>query len=153
LSYQIALEDLEGTYGEIEHLYRQHYSEMSERLKSQGVEIPEYKPRLGEYFKSAKGGWLLTFIVRFSGVAVGYCNVYLTNDMHNGQLIAQEDTIFITKDHRNGIGKKLVACVLEELKRRDVKRLLVSAVTDLRVAKLWSRMGFKEVATQMAYVF
>jgi predicted N-acetyltransferase YhbS len=73
--------------------------------------------------------------------------------MHNGDLIAQEDTIFVLKDHRNGVGKKLVKVILEELKERGVKRVLVSAMTDLRVAKLWARMGFKEAATQMIYTF
>jgi ribosomal protein S18 acetylase RimI-like enzyme len=73
--------------------------------------------------------------------------------MHNQDLIAQEDTIFVTKDHRNGVGKKLVNYALGELRQREVKRVLVSAMTDLRVAKLWSRMGFKEVATQMIYTF
>jgi len=61
--------------------------------------------------------------------------------------------LFVSKEHRNGVGKKLVAFVLEELKQRGVKRLNVSAMTDLRVAKLWKRMGFKETATQMTYEF
>jgi ribosomal protein S18 acetylase RimI-like enzyme len=73
--------------------------------------------------------------------------------MHNHDLISQEDTVFILKEHRNGIGKKLVQAVLDELRSRGVKRVLVSAMTDLRVAKLWNRMGFKEVATQMIYKF
>jgi predicted N-acetyltransferase YhbS len=47
-----------------------------------------------------------------------------------------EDTIFVVKEHRNGVGKKLVQFGLNELKSRGVKRLLVSAMTDLRVAKL-----------------
>jgi ribosomal protein S18 acetylase RimI-like enzyme len=73
--------------------------------------------------------------------------------MHNNDLIAQEDTVFVLKEHRNGIGKKLVKFVVEELRSRGVKRLNVSARTDLRVAKLWKRMGFKEAATQMTYEF
>jgi len=96
---------------------------------------------------------LLTYVLRLNGSACGYANVYLTNDMHNGDLISQEDTLFVLKDHRNGVGKKLVQFVLEDLKSRGVKRLMVSAMTDLRVAKLWSRMGFKEAATQMIYEF
>jgi len=99
------------------------------------------------------GGWLLNFVLRDDGVVCGYCNVYITNDMHNNDLIAQEDTLFVLQEHRNGIGKKLVQAVLAELKQRGVKRLIVSAMTDLRVAKLWSRMGFKEAATQMIYTF
>ena len=68
-------------------------------------------------------------------------------------VIAQEDTIFVVKEHRNGIGKKLVRMILEELRSRGVKRVNVSAMTDLRVAKLWARMGFKPAATQMIYNF
>jgi ribosomal protein S18 acetylase RimI-like enzyme len=73
--------------------------------------------------------------------------------MHNGDLIAQEDTIYVLPEHRNGIGKKFVKIILDELKERGVKRVSVAALTDLRVAKLWKRMGFKETAIQMMYIF
>lgn len=153
MNYTIALEKFTDTYLELEPLYRQHYAEMTERLASQGVFYSPYNPRLLQYGESCEGGWLLTFVVRKDGVACGYSNVYVTNDMHNHDLICQEDTIFILKEHRNGIGKKLVQFVIEELRARGVKRLIVSAMTDLRVAKLWNRMGFKEMATQMIYEF
>jgi len=153
MSYVITLEKFTDTYLELEPLYRQHYSEMANRLNAQGFDYSPYNPRLDEYGKACEAGGLLTFVLRHSGIACGYCNVYLTNDMHNFDLIAKEDTIFVIEEHRNGIGKKLVRAVLEELKHRGVKRLHVSAMTDLRVAKLWSRMGFREAATQMIYKF
>lgn len=154
MNYEITLEKFKDTYTELEPLYRQHYSEMVERLCADGVEnYSPYNPRLDEYVRAGEGGWLLTFVLRLNGVAVGYSNVYITNDMHNHDLIAQEDTIFVLKEHRNGVGKKMVRHILEELRRRGVKRVLVSAMTDLRVAKLWRRMGFKDVATQMIYKF
>jgi len=153
MSYSIAIEKFTDTYLELESLYRQHYSEMVERLASQGIAYSPYNPRLHEYGEACKRGDLLTYVLRLNGSACGYANVYLTNDMHNGDLISQEDTLFVLKDHRNGVGKKLVQFVLEDLKSRGVKRLMVSAMTDLRVAKLWSRMGFKEAATQMIYEF
>jgi GNAT superfamily N-acetyltransferase len=153
MTYAITVERFSDTYKELEPLYREHYGEMTARLDTQGITYSPYNPRLDEYIKSGDGGWLLTFVLRYKGVACGYANVYLTNDMHNGDLISQEDTVFVVKEHRNGIGKKLVHFVLEELKSRGVKRLLVSAMTDLRVAKLWGRMGFKEAATQMIYEF
>lgn len=153
MSYVITVEKFKATYNELEPLYRQHYKEMTDRLAVNGITYSPYKPRLEEYAKAGEGGWLLTFVLRLEGAACGYCNVYITNDMHNNDLIAQEDTVFVVKEHRNGIGKKLVKHVLEELKGRGVKRLNVSAMTDLRVAKLWKRMGFKEAATQMIYEF
>jgi ribosomal protein S18 acetylase RimI-like enzyme len=153
MNYTIALEKFTQNYRELEPLYRQHYAEMTERLATEGVFYSPYNPRLDKYGEACEGGWLLNFVVRHEGVAVGYSNVYLTNDMHNNDLISQEDTVFVLKEHRNGIGKKLVLRVVEELRSRDVKRLMVSAMTDLRVAKLWKRMGFKEMATQMIYEF
>jgi GNAT superfamily N-acetyltransferase len=153
MSYVIAIEKFTDTYLEIEPLYRQHYSEMVERLASQGITYSPYNPRLHEYGEACGRGDLINYVLRLNGAACGYANVYLTRDMHNCDLIAQEDTLFVLKEHRNGVGKKLVQFVLEDLKSRGVKRLMVSAMTDLRVAKLWSRMGFREAATQMIYEF
>ena len=153
MSYAFSVESFKATYLELEPLYRQHYKEMTDRLSEAGILYSPYSPRLEEYGKASDGGWLLTFVLRSNGVACGYANVYVTNDMHNHDLIAQEDTLFVIKEHRNGVGKKLVKFVIEELRSRGVKRLNVSAKTDLRVAKLWKRMGFKEAATKMTYEF
>jgi len=73
--------------------------------------------------------------------------------MHNGEPIAQEDTIFIEKAHRNGIGRKLALFILDELRRRGVKRVTITPVTDLRVGKIWQRMGFRPMAQVMTYIF
>ena len=153
MNYTMTLEKFTDTYRELEPLYRQHYSEMAERLQGQGIDISPYNPRLHEYGAACERGDLLNFVLRLDGQACGYSNVYLTRDMHNQDLIATEDTVFVLKEHRNGVGKQLVRFILDDLQRRGVKRLLVSAMTDLRVAKLWGRMGFKEAATQMIYTF
>lgn len=153
MTYAFTIENFADNYPEIEPLYRQHYQEMADRLATEGVQIATYSPRLDEYYKAANGGWLLNIIARLDGEAIGYTNVYITNDMHNGERIAQEDTVFITKAHRNGVGRRLVKFALEELRQRGVRRLLVTAVTDTRAVPLWRRMGFKEIATQMFYTF
>ena len=153
MTYSLALESFEQSYPELEPLYREHYAEMQARLSSLGIEISPFNPRKAQYCAAGNAGWLLTFVVRHEGHPVGYSNVYVTNDMHNGDVIAQEDTVFVTKTHRNGIGRKLVKFVLSELASRKVKRLSVSAVTDTRAIPLWRRMGFKEAAVQMIYTF
>jgi GNAT superfamily N-acetyltransferase len=153
MSYTFHLGKHRESFEELEPLYRQHYDEMVERLAKDGIPYSPYNPRWNEYWRASDGGWLLTFILRHEGKAVGCSNVYLTNDMHNGDLIAQEDTIYVLPEHRNGIGKKFVRVILDELKERGVKRVSVAALTDLRVAKLWKRMGFKEAAVQMIYTF
>jgi GNAT superfamily N-acetyltransferase len=153
MSYTFHLGKHRETFEELEPLYRQHYGEMIERLARDGIKYSPYNPRWDEYFKAGDNGHLLTFILRFDGKAVGCSNIYLTNDMHNSDLIAQEDTIYVLPEHRNGIGKKFARVILDELKERGVKRLNVSAMTDLRATKLWKRMGFKESAIQMTYKF
>jgi len=153
MSYTFHLGKHRETFDELEPLYRQHYAEMVERLAKDGIDYPPYNPRWDEYWRASDRGDLLTFILRHDGKAVGCSNVYLTNDMHNSELIAQEDTIYVVPEHRNGIGKKLTKIILAELKERGVKRLHVSAMTDLRATKLWKRIGFKESATQMIYTF
>ncbi len=151
--YTIGLEHGVVAHPELEPLYRRHYAEMQERLKADGIPIGDYNPRLDEYFAAMRGGWLLTFVVRFDGAAVGYSNIYLTNDMHNNEPIAQEDTIYVLPEHRNGIGRELAKHILAELQGRGVRRVSITPVTDLRVGKIWERMGFRPTAQLMTFVF
>ena len=153
MSYTISLQNLRSTYPELEPLYRAHYGEMERRLVGDGVEVSPYAPRLDEYFRANEGGWLLHYVARHEGAAVGYSNIYLTRDMHNGDLIAQEDTIYVTPAHRNGLGRKMVKHILADLKQREVRRVNITPVTDLRVSKIWQRMGFKPVAEVLTYTF
>lgn len=140
-------------HGHLMPLYCLHYDEMQARLAADGIDIPEFKPRLGVYFPAADAGNLITFIVVHDEKIVGYSNIWLTNDMHNGEYIAQEDTIYIVKEHRNGVGKRLVKRILADLEKRGVKRVHITPVTDLRVAKIWKRMGFKPASELMIYSF
>jgi len=153
MSYRITIEKFKNTYEELEPLYRQHYSEMTDRLADAGLTCSPYNPRLDEYTRASEGGWLLTFVLRYEGKVCGYSNVYITNDMHNQDLIAQEDTVFVLKEHRNGMGRRLIHFVHDELKRRGVKRLNITTATDLRVSKLLGRMGYKHTAHAMTITF
>ena len=153
MTYTIGLERGDLNYAELEPNYRAHYAEMQARLARDGIAIGDYAPRLDQYFAAFRDGWLLNYVVRLDGAAIGHSNVYLTNDMHNGESIASEDTIYIMPTHRNGIGKTLVKHILADLKARGVKRVTISPVTDLRVGKIWKRMGFREASVQMVYTF
>lgn len=129
-----------------------HYAEMRDRLSASGVKIGEYNPRLKVYENSCIEGWLINYVVRDNGIPIGYCNLYITSDMHNSELIAQEDTIYIVPEHRNGIGKSLIKYVHDDLARRNVKRLNITTSTDLRVGKLLGRMGYAQTAHAMTFV-
>lgn len=148
----VTLEKFRDTYTELEPLYRQHYAEMQKRLADDGLSISDYNPRLDEYCKASDGGWLLTFVLRSNSKAVGYSNIYITSDMHNQDLIAKEDTIYVLPEHR-GIGRTLINAVHTELSRRGCKRISVTTMTDLRVAKLLQRMGYRHTAHHMTLEF
>lgn len=137
----------------LEPLYRQHYAEMQARLKADGIPIGDYNPDLNSYFAAMDSGMMLTFIVQDGETVIGYSNIWVTNDLHNGELIGSEDTVFIVKEHRNGIGRKLVQHILAHLKSIGCKRVTITPVTDLRVGKIWQRMGFKPVCELMMFTF
>ena len=153
MTYTIGLERGDINYPELEPIYAQHYGEMQARLEADGHTVSPFNPQLDKYFPAFRDGWLLNFVARLDGKAVGYCNVYLSVDMHNGDPIAQEDLLYVLPEHRNGLGKKLVLAALNELQARGVKRVLVTPVTDLRVAKIWHRMGFQNLSSLMVYHF
>lgn len=153
MTYTVSLRSFEDTYLGLEPLYRRHYGEMRERMSALGVETSAYNPRLDEYVRASRGGYLLTFVLEADGDPVGYCNVYITNDMHNRDLIAREDAIYVVPEHRHGAGRMLAGEVHKELKRRGVLRMDISTSTDLRVAKWLQRQGYKHTAHCMTITF
>lgn len=153
MTYEIHLEKFGEVYDEVCFLFAEHYAEMQRRLESKGIKVSPFAMRVKVYEAYNDQGWMRFYVLRKDGNPVGYGIVYVTQDMHNGDQIAQEDALYVLKEHRNGIGKSLVRHVIADLAQLGVKRLIVSAVTDLRVSKLWRRMGFKDLAMQMVYEF
>lgn len=149
MSYAFTVELGHENYAELEPIYAQHYAEMQERLAGEGLTVSPFNPRLKQYFEAWAGGWLINYVVRFDGEPVGYANMYLTNDMHNGDLIAVDDAIYVVPEHRNGTGRKLAQFIWRDLVARGVQRVSVETVTDTRAEVLWKRMGFKETAKRL----
>jgi GNAT superfamily N-acetyltransferase len=149
----ISKENGSETLAELFPLYATHYREMQDRLAAGGIKVSAFNPQIDTYIAQWESGALVNYVVRLDGKAVGYSNVYLARDMHNSDLIAQEDTVFVLKEHRNGTGRKLVQFVLDDLRNRGVVRAHMTAMTDTRAVPLWTRMGFKPAATAMIYTF
>lgn len=151
--YKISVEDGKANLAEIEPLYRQHYAEMKTRLAEAGTPIGEYAPQYERYFQAWASGFLLNFVLRFEGKAVGYSNIYVMPDMHNSELVAREDTIYVLPEHRNGSGRAMAKAIIEALRQAGVKRFAITSATDLRSGIVWKRMGFKHVADCLTYTF
>ncbi|RWL45307.1 MAG: N-acetyltransferase [Mesorhizobium sp.] len=148
MSYVIAIENFNEAWPDIEPLCRTHYGEMQARMAAEGMKIGDFNPRLNIYGSASH---LLCFVVRKEGEAVGYAFIWITQDMHNSELISKEDTIYMRQDHRNGIGRRFTKHILAELKARGCVRAHVTIATDLRVAKMCERVGFKRSAIAMTY--
>jgi GNAT superfamily N-acetyltransferase len=151
--YQFHMVNVREWYEALEGLFRSHYAEMQERLAGEGVHIGPYAPRLETYYQASDRGEFKTFIVLENSTLIGYCTVWVTEDMHNGELIAQEDALYVIPDRRRGAGRPLVKFILDYLGGIGVKRATITPVTDLRVGKVWKRMGFKPVAELMVWNF
>lgn len=152
IEYRAYVTTLDESAEVIEPLCARQYAEMRERLLSQGVPLGPYKPRYDEYFRAAKAGYLIPFRLDWGGECVGYCMMYVTNDMHNSELIAQEDTVYVLPEHRNGAGRRLIRFVHDEMKRRGCKRINITTGTDLRVSKLLERLGYRHTAHCMTLI-
>ncbi len=140
-------------YPALEPLFTAHYAEMRSRLAADGVEIGPFNPMTVSYFDANDRGLYRMYVVLEDGTLIGYSGIWVTQDMHNQEVIASEDTIYITPERRKGAGKALAKFILKDLESLGVKRVTISPVTDLRVGKIWSRLGFKPVAQLMTYTF
>ena len=151
MTYTIEREPSRSALNDLMPLFLAHHEEMADNLAEIGIPVFAFNPDVERYAYAEECGLFACYVVRFNGDAVGYMNVKIGADTRTGVMMAQEDALYITPDHRRGIGLKLVRHVIEELKHLGVKRLFVSSVTDPRADKLWKRIGFKPMAMQMAY--
>lgn len=154
MTYNFHLIHVRDWYPALEPLFRGHYREMQDRFARDGVELDDYDPRLEEYFAAADRGEYLTFIVLENETLIGYCSIWVVRNMHcKSELIATEDALYAIPERRKGVGKPLVKFVLDHLRSLGVKRATITPVTDLRVGKVWRRMGFVPVAELMVWNF
>lgn len=153
MTYTFGVERYADVQEEFDALFRRHYAEMTARLEAEGHTVSPYAPRVDAYAAANDAGDMTFFTVRKDGAPVGYSSIYVMRSMHNGDLIAREDTIYVHPDHRNGIGRRLAKGIIEALRRAGVKRMSITATTDPRATKLWERIGFKPTAQQMTYYF
>lgn len=149
MTYAFSVERYRDTLPEMLPIYRQHYGELIERMGDDGKSMSPFNPRFDAYIAANERGDLIHFVIRKDGEPVGYANVYVTLDMHNQDLIATEDAIFVLPEHRNGVGRKLTIRIVAALKAAGVKRAHMTAAIDPRAAKLWGRLGFKHTGTRM----
>ena len=148
MDYTISLEDYNDTLQELMPMYRRAYEEML-GFVPESLDRQEFDPWVEAYTLSNIEKTLLLFVVRKGTEAVGYCIMFVTRDVKDSQLMAYEDYIYLEPGHRNGLGKYLAKFIIAELTARGIKRVTVSVLKGTGLELVWSRLGFKVIATQM----
>jgi hypothetical protein len=98
-------------------------------------------------------GRFMVFTVRKDQELVGNCMVYLSQSTHTRRWIAEEDTLFIVKDHRKGrVGIKLVQYGERVLASLGVTEVRVTVKTVNRVGSLLQALGYQHTANQLIKV-
>lgn len=113
----------------------------------------KFNPRLDCYNECSDNNTLVTYLVWKDTTLVGYCLMYIAQNMHTQELYAEEDSIYIVPECRHGIGVKLAVFVLQDIKNRGIKTMTISVTHASGSTKLWKKIGFTEFLTQMEYTF
>jgi GNAT superfamily N-acetyltransferase len=148
VDYVIQHEYLEDVLEEIKPVHQAHWAE-TEGYRHGIALDPDY-----EYMINAeRTGRFMLFTVRNNGQLVGNCMMYLTQSTHTRKWVAEEDTIFIDKDHRKGrVGIKLIQYVERVLADLSVTEIRVTVKTVNRVGDLLQALGYQHTANQLIKV-
>jgi ribosomal protein S18 acetylase RimI-like enzyme len=90
------------------------------------------------------GGTLVGILVKYNNEIVGMGRV-----IGDGGCFFQIVDIVVIKEHRgHGIGKQIVATLMERLRTSAPKSAYVSLIADLPANRLYEQYGFKSIAPQ-----
>jgi len=148
-SYSLAVERIEDCVDEIKPLHAAHWEETESYRHSLPLNV-DY-----EYMINAeRTGRFMLFTLRGPDhELVGNCMMYLTRSTHTRQWIAEEDTIFIRKDHRKGrLGIKLIRYVETVLNALGITEIRVTVKTVNRAGDLLRALGYQHTANQLTKV-
>jgi GNAT superfamily N-acetyltransferase len=146
--YVIQQEYLEDVLAEIKPLHKAHWEETEGHRHGLTLD-PDY-----DYMVSAeRNGRFVLFTVRNNKRLVGNCMMYITRSTHTRKLVADEDTIFIEKEHRKGrVGIKLIQYGERVLAALGVTEVRVTVKTINRAGDLLQALGYQHIANQLIKV-
>ena len=126
-------------------LHREHWQE-TEKYRHAIPLMPDYDG----FIAQDRAGGLVLFTIRKDGELVGQSTMRLHSSMHSQTLVANEDSLFLRKDHRGGFMMvrfiKYMDAILTAL---DVREVRVSSKLVNGADKLMIRAGFTPFATQL----
>lgn len=149
-SYVLESQRLSAVLPQIKRLHQEHWQETEGHRHSIPFDM-DYDRLLdtelqGRYF-------LFTATHHRTGELVGNMAGYTSRSVHTKTLMATEDTLFLSKEHRRGrLGIALMQYAEHALHAIGVRELQVSVKLVNSVGPMIERMGFKPVGTQYTKV-
>ena len=109
-------------------------------------------PDLQAFTSIVNAGMARIYVVKDGTKVLGYALFVLSRDFFRAHIVQAEClSVYIKPEHRGVHFKKLMQFAEMSLKREQVNRLLVNAVTSQKnLEKLYARYGFKTLTTMMS---
>lgn len=146
--FTISTEYIEQVLDEIKPVHAAHWQE-TEGYRHGIALNPDY-----DYMINAeRTSRFILFTVRHEGTLVGNCMMYLSRSTHTQKWVAEEDTIFILPEYRQGrLGVRLIRYVEDVLRNMGVTEIRVTVKTVNRVGELLQHLGYTHTGNQLTRI-
>ncbi len=138
---------LDAWFDGLRNLHALHWDE-TEGYRHEAELLPDY-----DAFRADEAaGRMVFFGVRDECLdLVGNCALYLHASRHTGELVATEDTLYLTKATRcPGVARAFIDYMEEQLAALGVKEVRVDSKTVNKVDRFMRLCGYRPVATRLA---
>lgn len=113
--------------------------------ESHNAELPDPDAQWELYKQLEINGSLVAFCALSGDDLVGFMTVITTKMPHHPSPISMTESIFVSKDYRNGgTGLKLIKCAEAHARNSGSNCLIVSAPYGGSLAKVMPRLGYRQ---------
>ena len=136
---EIKLATVDAMLAEAPILFEEHYEEIA-----RNKQVMVLKPDEVTYRKSEEMGTLFILSARQDDILIGYSVNFVSNHLHYADLkLAQNDLLFISKEHRGGrIGLKLIKETEKHATSLGCKLMLWHAKENTTLAAMLPRLKY-----------
>lgn len=146
--FVICVERIADILEELKPIHAAHWQE-TERYRHGIALNPDYQYMIN----AERSGRFMLFTVRSEGELVGNCMMYLSKSTHTQRWVAEEDTIFILPEYRQGrLGVRLIRYVEDVLRNMGVTEIRVTVKTVNRVGELLQHLGYSHTGNQLTRI-
>lgn len=147
--YTIQAESFRSVLDELKPLHELHWLE-TEKYRHGLAMAPLYSAMA----ERERAGQMVQFTVREDGHLVGHLRMFIFQSQHTSTQVAEEDALFIAKEHRGGfLAIRLMRYAEAALLSQGVREIRANSKLSNRADVLMRRLGYDAVALQFVKLF